>query len=334
MNSSGTLLFKNQNCKKEPKITLLKLWKTTNGFWKLLKLHHYDIVHIHCSNGQGLYYSSIARKCGVENVICHIHNTSVVGRFESIKTAVHTYFRRRYMDAPTEYMACSMTAARWLYDEEIIEGNCFRTFKNGIDIEKFKFSKDDRASIRKQLKFENKKVLCTIGRCVKEKNQIHILRVLEELLKSDDNYRLILIGQGKLEGKLKDYACSHKIDNYISFIKSTDVVEKYMSASDFFLLSSAASEGLGIVAIESQANGLVTIISDNVPDDVLITPYCHKISLSEGVNNWAKTIQQLETSIKNQKRENVGKYVELAGYEINKVTEDLQALYERLIVSP
>lgn len=72
-------------CECEPKLTILKLRATSKGLGKLLKAQRYDIVHIHCSNGQGLHYSNIARQCGVKNIICHIHNTSVVGRFEKVK---------------------------------------------------------------------------------------------------------------------------------------------------------------------------------------------------------------------------------------------------------
>ena len=314
-------------CEKEPGFTPLKLWKTTKGLKHLLKTHHYDIIHIHCSNGQGLYYSNIAKQCGVRNVICHIHNTSVVGRFESIKKAVHNNFRRKYMNAPTEYMACSMEAAKWLYSDAVIAGNNFRILKNGIDIEKFRYSENDRKEIREKLGYQNKKVLCTIGRCVKEKNQIFVMKILEELIKANTDYRLILIGQGELEAELKGYAQSHGLNEYISFIKSTDTVEKYMSASDFFLLSSSSSEGLGIVAIEAQANGLSTFISDNVPDDVLISPFCKKLNLSDGVKLWASKIDKYK---KKPQREDAGKYVKEAGYEIQTVADNLQHFYEEL----
>ena len=82
---------------KEPKSVVLKLRKTSAAFKMLLKEKHYDIVHIHCSNGQGLYYSDIARKGGIKNVIVHIHNTSIVGYFEKFKTIVHNNFRKKYI---------------------------------------------------------------------------------------------------------------------------------------------------------------------------------------------------------------------------------------------
>lgn len=318
-------------CEREPAVTILKLRATSEGFKELMKTHHYDIVHIHCSNGQGLYYSNNAKQCGVKNVICHIHNTSVVGKFEKIKIIVHNKFRRRYMASPTEYMACSMDAARWLYDEEVIEGEHFRILKNGIDVDQFRFSETDRVLVREKLGFQNKKVLCTIGRCVKEKNQIFVLKILEELLITEKDYRLILIGQGELEKELKDYANSHGMDNFVVFIKATNEVEKYMSASDFFMLSSSSSEGLGIVAIEAQANGLQTIISDNVPDDVLISPFCKKLNLSDGTGKWAENICAFMNENQEVNRESAGQYVKRAGYEINEVSSELERFYLNLV---
>lgn len=314
-------------CENESKLTALKLWETSKGFEKLLKSIHYDIVHIHCSNGQGLYYSNIARQCGINNIICHVHNTSVVGNFEEIKTIVHKEFRRKYMEAPSEYMACSMEAAKWLYDDNVINGKHFHILKNGIDVEKFKYSDKNRKSVREELGFQNKKVLCTIGRCVKEKNQIFTLMILEALLKIDSDYRLILIGEGELEEELKGFACSHGMKDKVAFIKSTDFVEKYLSASDYFILSSS-SEGFGIVAIEAQANGLPTIISDNVPDDVVISPYCYRLKLSEGVSTWAEKIEEIK---ENCQRDFAGEYIKYAGYEIQSVADGLQDFYLELV---
>lgn len=313
---------------KEPKMTILKLGQTSMGLKKLLKQKRYTIIHIHCSNGQGLYYANIAKKAGIKNVIVHIHNTSVVGRFERIKRLIHYIFRKKYMHAPTKYMACSLAAARWIYDEDVIKSCFYKTLKNGIDVKEFKFSEEDRNKIRLELGFQNKKVVCTIGRCVREKNQIFVLRVLEKLLKHDTDYRLILIGQGELEEKLRRYASDRGIDDKIAFIKATDIVEKYMSASDLFILASS-SEGLGIVAIEAQANGLHTFVSDNVPDDVLISPFCCKINLADGEEKWAEAMMN-GLKAESDCREYAGEYVSAAGYEISSVAKELENYYMSL----
>ena len=309
----------------EPTNILTKIKKTSKGLKALLEKQHYDIVHIHCSNGQGLYYSNIARNCGVKNVICHIHNTSVVGHFTGIKVAVHNYFRTKYLNSPTLYFACSLDAAKWLYNDAVISGDKFHLLKNGIDVNKFKYSEIDRSYIRNKLSFQDKTVICTIGRCVIEKNHIFTIKTFEELMRKNSDYRLILIGQGELEEDLKKYVTDHNLDSFVVFIKSTDEVEKYLSASDFFILSSSASEGLGIVAIESQASGLKTIISDNVPDDVLISPYVKKIPLCSGISFWANTI--LDWTSVDIDREVAGNYVKQAGYEIQLVANDLQKFY-------
>ena len=310
---------------KEPKITINKLRQTSAGLEKLLKEKRYNIIHIHCSNGQGLYYAYVARRAGIRNIIVHIHNTSIIGRFERIKTYVHNNFRKKYMYAPTEYMACSLAAAGWLYGDDVINGNHYKILKNAIYVEKFRFSESDRNRIRAEFGFQNKKVICTIGRCVKEKNQIFILRVLEKLLNIDSDYRLILIGQGELEDELKKYANDKGIGNKIAFIKSTDIVEKYLSASDSFLLSSL-SEGLGIVAIEAQANGLYTLVSDKVPDDVLISPFCCKVNLADGEEKWAECVRH-GLKEENIYRKYAGSYVSAAGYEISSVAKELENYY-------
>ena len=66
-------------------------------------------------------------------------------------------------------------------------------------------------------------------------------------------------------------------------------VPDLMQAMDAFVFPSL-SEGLGIIAIEAQAAGLPTIISDGVPDDTLITPQAGRVPLSASPEEWAKAI--------------------------------------------
>ena len=83
------------------------------------------------------------------------------------------------------------------------------------------------------------------------------------------------------------------------------------------------------MAIEAQANGLHTFVSDNVPDDVLISPFCHKINLAEGERKWAEAMMN-GLKAESDCREYAGAYVSDAGYEINSVAKALESYYMSL----
>lgn len=314
--------------KREPRLFPLKLIKTTLGLKKLLKQNRYDIVHIHCSNGQGLYYSNAARECGVKNVIVHIHGRNIAGNNLRLKNAVHRYLCRRYMKAPTEYLACSVDAAEWIYDREIINGKHFEVIKNGIASERFRFSDSIREKVLSKLGLSGMKTLITVGRCDVQKNQRFILEILEKLLSKDDSYRLILVGKGPLENELRSTAKQKGIYDKTVFVRQTRYPEYYLNAGDCFLLPSLG-EGFGIAAIEAQANGLNTVISDMVPDEVMISPLIIKLPLSAGAEYWAERIRAMD--LDTAPRSGMNKCIEESGFEIQQTADKLQSIYMRLV---
>ncbi len=97
------------------------------------------------------------------------------------------------------------------------------------------------------------------------------------------------------------------------FLGARDDVPQLMQAMDLFLFPSLW-EGLGIAAIESQAAGLPTIISDKVPDATMVTPLAQKIKLTDGAEHWAKEI--LKYKYNQQPRNNLFNEIKAAGYDI------------------
>lgn len=309
---------------REPGLILVKIIKCAHGLRRLLKKHRYEIVHIHCSNGQGLYFAHVAKKMKVPCVIVHIHNADVDGKFKSIKRIIHRFFKKLYMNDPDKYLACSEMAARWLYDESIIKSDEFGILNNGIDINKFLYNEKKRKALRNKFNIDEKDiVLCNIGRMVPEKNQKFLLRIIAKLNKMEDVYKLIIIGQGALEAEIKEYIKRNKLDDNIIIIDKTSNVEEYLSASDFFLLPSV-KEGLGIVAIEAQTSGLKTIVSSEVPKEVMITDNIVQTKSYNDVNEWVDIIKD---SNKNVDRLSSVKLIKEKGYDITEVSRNLEKYY-------
>ena len=307
----------------EPKFIPWKIIKASINLKRILIRGQYKIIHIHCSNSQGLVYAHIAKKAKVPVIVIHAHNSAVDGSALLLKKIAHRLFKYLYLNDPTDYFACSKSAAQWLFSKRIADNKCIY-LKNGIDIEKYKFNSIVRTNMRLKLGIsEEKKIILNIGRLEAVKNQEFLIDVFQKIVAQSDDYVLIIIGKGSMKYQIEKKAYLSGVKDRIIFIDHTFEIEKFLFASDVFVLPSLY-EGLGIAAIEAQAAGLPTIISDRVPQDTVISDLVLSISLKESADVWAKKIMKI---VLNNSRELSSIAVKKAGYDINESAKMLEKFY-------
>ena len=66
-------------------------------------------------------------------------------------------------------------------------------------------------------------------------------------------------------------------------------VHKYLSAMDAFVFPSLY-EGMPLSIIEVQTNGLPCVMSDTVPEDVVLTGLIKRLSLKESEDVWVEAV--------------------------------------------
>lgn len=159
--------------------------------------------------------------------------------------------------------------------------------KNGVDVEKFQNAKEVTA-MRDELEIsDNTFVVGHVGRFNDIKNQLFLLDVFAEIQKRIGNTKLILIGAGKAEEKIKEKAKQlGVIDDLVILHDRTDVCD-LLQAMDIFIFPSK-SEGLGIAVIEAQVAGIKCLASSVLPVDTKISNYIEYLSLHEPANRWAE----------------------------------------------
>ncbi len=80
----------------------------------------------------------------------------------------------------------------------------------------------------------------------------------------------MLIGQGEDEAEIKCKIHQYNLDNVVIMAGIQNDIQGWLSAFDLFLFPSVF-EGLSIVALEAQANGIPVLASEKViPVDVRI----------------------------------------------------------------
>ena len=173
-------------------------------------------------------------------------------------------------------------------------------------------------------------VLGNVGRLVEQKNQKFLLDIFGSFVKLVPNAKLLIIGSGNLKSALVAKAQSLNIIDNIVWISNTKNVNDFYQAMDCFVFPSLW-EGLGIVLIEAQINGLPCFVFDNIPEEAdLKIKKMNYFNLAETNEAWADKIYSCLLS--GNKRNINGEVVaKNEGYVLSDTISSLSNVYESLL---
>lgn len=253
-----------------------KLFKYQKELYRIFKENNYKMVHSHI-NALSVFPLRIAKKAGVPIRIAHSHTTS--NKKEWKRNLIKNILRPFSKVYANQFFACSELSGRWLFGEKAFKNNSIKIINNAIDLEKFKFNKEKRNEIRKEIGLDEDTLLVGhIGRFVTQKNHEFLIDVFDEIHRRKQNSKLILIGQGNLKEKIKQKIKELGIEEYVIFTGQINNVSDYYNAIDVFLLPSLY-EGLPVVGIEAQANGILCKFSSNMTKEAKVLNTTEFISL-------------------------------------------------------
>ena len=198
---------------------------------------------------------------------------------------------------------------------------------NAIEVEKFLYNQEMQAQLRKEYHIpEDCFVVGQVSRLYeKQKNQSFCVKVFSEIVKKEPNSRLVFIGRGDtsfLENVAKEYGVADKV----IFTGLTTNVGKMLNLLDVFFFPSNF-EGLPIVLIEAQANGLPVVTAKHLPDARILDNYDNSLSLKDSLEDWADKILSVRDH-RELDTEKVKQLIDENGYEIESATRQLEKLFE------
>ncbi|EPF2606043.1 TPA: glycosyltransferase [Yersinia enterocolitica] len=136
---------------------------------------------------------------------------------------------------------------------------------NGIDTDLFKFSIEERNSVREELNItENSHIILSVGRFTEAKDYPNLLEMFTLLLNKynhDVEPILYIAGDGDLLPSMKEYATELGISDRVVFLGVRDDIHRLMCAADIFVLSSQW-EGFALVVAEAMACELLVVATD------------------------------------------------------------------------
>lgn len=305
-------------CYNLPKFTPFNYIKYRKEMRKIFLEEQFDVVHVH-SLSTGIFPLKEAKKQGVAVRVIHSRTTNYLPNEKN--RLIKEINRLLTANYATHYFACSKQAAEWGVGKK--KAREATVIKNGIQLEKFIYNEDVRNRLRIELGLENNYVVGTVCRLTPQKNLLFSLEVFDKIKRKIPSAKYVIVGKGPEYEPMMERASQLGIRNDILFCgEQSDVFNFYM-AFDCFLATSLY-EGFGTTAIEAQATGLPTLLSEGFPKVVEITPYVKRISLDAAPDIW---VDALEMVGHRKRTEQDATYVNDAGYNADFVAKGLEDFY-------
>lgn len=302
-----------------PDVKDVGIAKHIKNIQRILNDERIDIIHTHT------FYNSMfsliaAKNAGVKTRITHSHTTKSEHNpniAKRIYFAISKYIVNRYS---TDFVACGEEAGEALFFRK----NVFKVIDNGIILDDFYFNASTRQKLRSELGLsEQSTVLGHVGRIDVQKNQLFLVDIFSEYVKNNSDSYLMLVGEGVLKEKLIERIDELGIsENVIMMGKRSDVSELY-NVMDVFVFPSIR-EGLPVVLVEAQANGLPCIISDSIDKASKLTDCVQFLSLSEPKGVWARAIGESDL-----KRKNTRQVLQNSSYNMKNNITKIEDLYKK-----
>lgn len=227
----------------------------------ILKQRRYDVCYFNISEAFNCIGILASYKAKIRKVVVHSHNSQSGGKnliVRNFRKCVHLVFKNKISNCSTDRLACSNIAGKWMFNKD------YKTIYNAVDYKLYKYNENKRIELQDIYGLEGYKILGHVSNFCYAKNTSFLIEVIHSL---PDEYKLLLIGDGPEYSKCKELVSIYNLEEKVIFTGLVDNVYDYYNVMDALLLPSHF-EGLPIVAIEAQYNGLKVFMSEHVTKEV------------------------------------------------------------------
>lgn len=291
--------------------------------WKTFFKDHpeYKVLHSHVRSYASLYLP-IAKSFGVKTII-HSHNTSNGHGVTALGKKILQYPLRFQADY---FFGCSEIAGQWLFGKNVVKSDRYFMLKNAVDMERFAFRKEIRERIRKELAVdENTLLIGHVGRMHPQKNHRFLLECFAKIAAEKKDVKLMLLGDGDLRESVAEQIKQLELQDHVLMLGMRKNVENYLSAMDCLVLPSL-HEGLPVVIVEAQANGLNCFVSDTVTKEVQLSDLVRYLPINQGVEIWVDSVLAADFS-----RVDVSEMIRSSGFCIRESSSWLSNFYMEIV---
>ena len=263
----------------------------------------YDVMHCHHDVVSAVYLVA-STGLGIPLRIVHVHNADLhVPTGSAIKSAL----LREPMRQICMRMADRIVGISRYTLDNFLRGRAPRAGRDlvlyyGIATAPFHTAPPDEHAMRASLGLpESARVLLFAGRMVSYKNPLFVLEVLASIASAEPNVYAVFAGAGPLESELRNRARELGLSDRVRVLGWRDDTVALMRFADLFIFArieevsaDVGREGLGLVVVEAQAAGLMSLLSRAIPDDAIVAPeLCEVRSLADGSAEWGMSVRRM-----------------------------------------
>jgi glycosyltransferase involved in cell wall biosynthesis len=209
----------------------------------------------------------------------------------------------------------------------------FVAIYSGIDVERFRTYKSDKAAEKQRLGIPaDCMVLGTITRLDPVKGNQYLLKALPAIVNSFTRIKLVVVGDGSQKQALEGYVLQNNLSEKVIFLGVRDDIAAIVSTFDIFILPSLM-EGMGKSLLEAQAMGIPVIATKvgGIPEVVkdgetgILVPARDAHAIAEAA---IKLLQ--DETLRRKFYENAKEWVDYR-FSIETMVKDISGLYEQLL---
>lgn len=226
----------------------------------------------------------------------------------------------------TKIIAISEGVRDYSIKVEKIKSAKIKLIYYGIDLDKFNFRGYRQIDLTKPIN------AVTVGRLVPQKGHKFLIEALPLIMANYPNFKLHIIGAGKLENDLKEQVKGLGLEESVIFYGQRLDVENIFPKMDLFILPSLW-EGLGLVLLEAQAVGVpilaadIPSVSEIIKDEEtgLLFPVKNSPAIGQKVN-YLLSYPAIAQKIVNNAHNIVSEK-----FSLRKMVDNYSSLYKQLI---
>ena len=267
-----------------------------------------------------------AKLAGVKIRISHAHTNLELGA-SRIKKIYFYIMRKLIKYFSTDFLACSNSAGKYLFGDSIVNNKKYKVLPNYVDYKKI-IKCNDVTSIRLELGFnEDDIIVGHIGRFVDAKNHKFLIEVLNKIIKQDNHFKAVLVGDGPLKSNIQKQIDDLGISNNVKLLGLRKDIDVILNNCNLFIFPSI-HEGLGLVLLEAQAAGLPCLVSEAIqPEANLGIGLLNQLDLDEGVERLSSEALKIINK-KNRNKEYIEKVFIEKGLELSSIIKTLLDVYK------
>ncbi len=295
-----------------------KIYKALKPLKQYIKENHIDVIHAQ------------TRITQVMGVLLHkmtgcLYVSTCHGFFKP------RLFRRIIPCWGQRVIAISEAVEKHLIEDFGVDCNRVCLVKSGIDLKDFEITPiESKAALRVKFNLNEDCVIGMIARLSDVKGQDVLVEAMSKIIQKIPDVKLLLIGEGKLEGVLRRMVTDLNLENHVQFHPIVNQTPEMLSILDV-CVNPSRQEGLGLSVMEAQAAGL-PVVASNVGGIPSLIEHGKTGVLVEPENPEALADAIIELLQNRAKSEHIGRSAGAKAkeqYSSDKMVEKTLAVYEK-----